>query len=88
MTADSIAFQLQESSTEPGKTLVSIRNADGNFVLQESNVVHMVDYKTTITFKKKSSDGSLIGGAKMAVYDSQGNKAVSYTHLDVYKRQT
>ena len=79
VTADSIAFQLQESSTEPGKTLVSIRNADGNFVLQESNVVHMVDYKTTITFKKKSSDGSLIGGAKMAVYDSQGNKVTEFT---------
>ena len=79
VTADSIAFQLQESSSEPGKTLVSIRNADGNFVLQESNVVHMVDYKTTITFKKKSSDGSLIGGAKMAVYDSQGNKVTEFT---------
>ena len=79
VTADSIAFQLQASSSEPGKTLVSIRNADGNFVLQESNVVHMVDYKTTITFKKKSSDGSLIGGAKMAVYDSQGNKVTEFT---------
>lgn len=79
VTADSISFQLQESSSEPGKTLVSIRNADGNFVLQESNVVHMVDYKTTITFKKKSSDGSLIGGAKMAVYDSQGNKVTEFT---------
>lgn len=79
VTADSIAFQLQESSTEPGKTLVSIRNADGNFVLQESNVVHMVDYKTTVTFKKKSSDETLLGGAKMAVYDSQGNKVTEFT---------
>ena len=79
VTADSIAFQLQESSTEPGKTLVSIRSADGNFVLQESNVVHMVDYKTTVTFKKKSSDETLLGGAKMAVYDSQGNKVTEFT---------
>ena len=79
VTADSIAFQLQESSTEPGKTLVSIRSADGNFVLQESNVVHMVDYKTTVTFKKKSSDETLLGGAKMAVYGSQGNKVTEFT---------
>lgn len=36
-------------------------------------------YLITVTFKKKSSDETLLGGAKMAVYDSQGNKVTEFT---------
>lgn len=79
VTTDSIAFQLQESTQEAGKTLVSIRNESGEFVLQNENIVHMVDEKTTVTFEKKNKDKKLLGGAEMEVYDSSGKKVAEFT---------
>lgn len=79
VTADSIAFRLQESVTEAGKTLVSIRNANGEFVLQNENIVHMVDEKTTVSFEKKNKEKKLIGGAEIEVLDSTGKKVAEFT---------
>lgn len=78
VTADTIVFRLQES-TEAGKTLVSVKDENGNFVLQSGNRVHMVDYKTSVTFKKLTKDKSLLGGAKIEVFDSKGNKVTGFT---------
>lgn len=79
VTADSIAFQLQEDRTASGKTLVSIRDANGNFVLQNGNIVHMVDEKTTVTFEKVNKDNKMLGGAEIEVFDSTGEKVAEFT---------
>lgn len=79
VTADSIVFQLQESGNEAGKTLVSIRDENGNFVLQNKNIVHMVDEKTTVIFEKKNKEKKLLGGAEIEVFDSEGNKVEEFT---------
>ena len=78
VTADTIVFRLQES-TEAGKTLVSVKDENGNFVLQSGNRVHMVDHKTSVAFKKLTKDKSLLGGAKIEVFDSKENKITEFT---------
>lgn len=78
VTADSITFKLQESTTEKGKTVAAVKNADGMFAVSGADVIHMVDETTKVRFNKKAK-GKLLGGAKIAVYDTNGKKITSFT---------
>lgn len=78
VTADSITFKLQESTTEKGKTVAAVKNADGTFAVSGADVIHMVDETTKVRFNKKAK-GKLLGGAKIAVYDTNGKKITSFT---------
>ncbi len=79
VTADSIAFQLLESTTEKGKTLAAVKNEDGAFTVGSSDVIHMVDETTKVRFNKKDSKGKRLGGARIAVYDTNGKKITTFT---------
>ncbi len=77
VTADSIAFQLIEG--EDSRTRAAIFQGD-EMVMQEDDTIHMVDDTTKIRFIKLAGDtGQGLRGAKFDVYDSQGNKVISFT---------
>lgn len=74
-----------------GKTyvLTEKRPADGyvtadriEFTVQDTGEiqsVHMVDEKTTVQFEKTDEKEELLGGARIAVYDSTGKKVADFT---------
>ena len=77
VTADSISFQLIEE--EDSRTLVAIVQGD-EMIMQEDNIVRMVDDTTKIRLIKLAGDtGEGMRGAKFEVYDSEGNKVMSFT---------
>ena len=76
-TADSISFQLIEG--EDSRTLAAIVQGD-EMIMQEDNIVRMVDDTTKIRLIKLAKDtGEGMRGAKFEVYDSEGNKVMSFT---------
>ncbi len=77
VTADSISFRLQESTTEKGKTLVALKNEDGTFVLSNSNVVKMVDETTKIDVSKTDIAGSEeIPGCELEIKEKDSGKVI------------
>lgn len=79
VTADSISFMLRKDVAGQNGTVVSLKQADGSFVDKTDHVVSMIDEITKVKFTKKNEDGKLLGGAKIAVYDSKGNKVTEFT---------
>lgn len=76
-TADRILFQLQESTVEKGRTVVSVKNEAGVYALRDSNVVKMVDETTKVDISKTDIAGSEeIPGCELEVKEKDTGKVI------------
>ncbi|MCI8364946.1 MAG: hypothetical protein HFG34_08365 [Eubacterium sp.] len=71
-TAESIVFMVTENALDKGKSVIRIKNSEGTFDQQETNVVKMFDDVTKIDISKTDITGSEeIPGCELTVTDKE-----------------
>lgn len=84
-TAENVRFKIEKKIIEDGSILTEVymKDGQGGYVAAGDNKVVMYDDVTKIVFYKRASDTDmLLAGTKFDVYDSKGNKILSFVTSD------